>query len=110
MRIVVDTFACMCKFSKFTRTACGLIYTSMADSETDCDTRAYCELQVGDRLPDINVYEKTPGNAVNVRELFAGKKGILFGVPGAFLPGCSLVGTQHLPSPLSLQNLNVGAT
>ena len=48
-------------------------------------------LQVGDRLPDINVYEKTPGNAVNIRELFKGKKGILFAVPGAFLPGCSLV-------------------
>ncbi|KAF6334010.1 peroxiredoxin 5 [Rhinolophus ferrumequinum] len=35
-----------------------------------------------------------PGNKVNLAELFKGKKGVLFGVPGAFTPGCS---KTHLP-------------
>lgn len=39
----------------------------------------------------MEVQEGSPGEKVNVKELFAGKKGILFGVPGAFTPGCSMV-------------------
>lgn len=31
---------------------------------------------------------------VQLRDLFAGKKGVLFGVPGAFTPGCT---KTHLP-------------
>ena len=37
------------------------------------------------------VFEGKPGNKVNLAELFKGKKGVLFGVPGAFTPGCSKV-------------------
>nr|AAM18076.1 peroxiredoxin V protein [Branchiostoma belcheri tsingtauense] len=51
-------------------------------------------IKVGDKLPGIDLYENTPGNKVNVSELFAGKKGVLFAVPGAFTPGCS---KTHLP-------------
>eukprot|EP00050_Salpingoeca_kvevrii_P006176 m.287857 g.287857 ORF g.287857 m.287857 type:complete len:160 (+) comp11858_c0_seq1:129-608(+) len=50
--------------------------------------------KVGDRLPDVTLYENTPGNAVRLHDVFAGKKGVLFAVPGAFTPGCS---KTHLP-------------
>uniref|UniRef100_A0A8C4Y729 Peroxiredoxin-5 n=1 Tax=Gopherus evgoodei TaxID=1825980 RepID=A0A8C4Y729_9SAUR len=47
-----------------------------------------------DKLPSVEVYEGDPGTKVDVATLFKGKKGILFGVPGAFTPGCS---KTHLP-------------
>lgn len=51
-------------------------------------------IKVGDSLPAVEVFEGEPGNKVNLAELFKGKKGVLFGVPGAFTPGCS---KTHLP-------------
>lgn len=48
-------------------------------------------LQVGDAVPSVEVFEGEPGKKVNLAELFKGKKGVLFGVPGAFTPGCSKV-------------------
>ncbi|KAM3824847.1 peroxiredoxin-5, mitochondrial [Vipera latastei] len=55
---------------------------------------AMAALKVGDKLPGVEVYEGDPSNKVNLSSLFMGKKGILFGVPGAFTPGCS---QTHLP-------------
>ncbi|XP_060614387.2 peroxiredoxin-5, mitochondrial [Anolis sagrei] len=55
---------------------------------------AMAALKVGDKLPSVEVYEGDPGAKVNIASLFKGKKGILFGVPGAFTPGCS---KTHLP-------------
>uniref|UniRef100_T1E4T1 Peroxiredoxin-5 n=1 Tax=Crotalus horridus TaxID=35024 RepID=T1E4T1_CROHD len=51
-------------------------------------------LKIGDKLPNVEVYEGDPSNKINLSSLFKGKKGILFGVPGAFTPGCS---QTHLP-------------
>ncbi|XP_077402103.1 peroxiredoxin-5, mitochondrial [Vanacampus margaritifer] len=51
-------------------------------------------IKVGDSLPAVEVHEGEPGNKVNMNQLFKGKKGILFAVPGAFTPGCS---KTHLP-------------
>ena len=53
-----------------------------------------CTMQVGDTLPSVLLHEGNPKTTVDVKELFAGKKGILFAVPGAFTPGCSKV-LQH---------------
>ncbi|XP_055036960.2 peroxiredoxin-5, mitochondrial [Misgurnus anguillicaudatus] len=51
-------------------------------------------IQVGQKLPDIEVQEGDPGNSISMAQLFRGKTGVLFGVPGAFTPGCS---KTHLP-------------
>uniref|UniRef100_A0A2K6P8U7 thioredoxin-dependent peroxiredoxin n=1 Tax=Rhinopithecus roxellana TaxID=61622 RepID=A0A2K6P8U7_RHIRO len=54
-------------------------------------------IKVGDAIPAVEVFEGEPGNKVNLAELFKGKKGVLFGVPGAFTPGCCRV--QLLADP-----------
>jgi len=53
-------------------------------------------IQVGDTLPNIElqVMGKEGPEKVYSQELLAGKKVVLFAVPGAFTPGCTLT---HLP-------------
>lgn len=53
-------------------------------------------IQIGQPFPDISLRIKDDQGARTVQtgELFAGKKAILFAVPGAFTPTCSDV---HLP-------------
>ena len=53
-------------------------------------------IQAGDKMPDGNLGTMTddgPGS-LSTEELFSGKKVVLFSVPGAFTPTCSL---NHLP-------------
>jgi 2-Cys peroxiredoxin 5 len=50
-----------------------------------------CLLQVGDKLPSVELYENNPTNKVNLSEVTKGKKVVIFAVPGAFTPGCSKV-------------------
>ena len=49
---------------------------------------------VGDTIPSVDLFKNNPGTKVNIAELYAGKKVVIFGVPGAFTPGCS---KTHLP-------------
>ncbi|KAI7862854.1 thioredoxin-like protein [Spinellus fusiger] len=57
-------------------------------------------IQKGESLPSIEVARKSPADAVNVFKLFSEtKKGVLFGVPGAFTPGCT---KTHLPGYIKL--------
>jgi len=51
-------------------------------------------INVGDKVPSVELFEDSPANKVNAAELTAGKKTVIFGVPGAFTPGCS---KTHLP-------------
>lgn len=49
---------------------------------------------VGKRFPAVTLYEGTPAGAVPLADLLAGKKVVVFGLPGAYTPGCS---KSHLP-------------
>lgn len=53
-------------------------------------------IQVGDKVPSVTLTHMGSGGpeAVSTDDLFAGKKVILFAVPGAFTPTCS---AKHLP-------------
>ena len=53
-------------------------------------------ISVGDRLPTVTLHQMTATGpqAVTTNELFAGKKVVLFALPGAFTPTCS---AKHLP-------------
>jgi len=57
-------------------------------------------IQVGDKVPSVKVkVVRADGTKeANSAELFAGKKAVLFAVPGAFTPLCS---AQHLPGFVS---------
>lgn len=56
-------------------------------------------IQIGDKLPAAKFKEKTVDGPVETatEDLFAGKKVVLFAVPGAFTPTCTL---NHLPGYL----------
>lgn len=53
-------------------------------------------LQVGNKMPDAELREFTSEGVqeISTSDLFAGRKVVLFAVPGAFTPGCSEI---HLP-------------
>lgn len=48
-------------------------------------------IQIGDTLPDVEVFEANPSQKVTTGQLFEGKRCLLFGVIGAFTSGCSKV-------------------
>jgi len=54
-------------------------------------------IEVGQKFPSINIKQVTAAGIadVNTGELFAGKKAIVFSLPGAFTSTCS---KKHLPS------------
>ena len=58
-----------------------------APSNAPCPGRP----QVGDKLPSVQLDElgNDGPSKVSLEEVFKGKKGVLFGVPGAYTPGCS---------------------
>jgi peroxiredoxin len=52
-------------------------------------------IKVGDRLPEATLKQLGDGiHDVSTRDIFAGKRVVLFAVPGAFTPTCS---ARHLP-------------
>ncbi|CAG5116141.1 unnamed protein product, partial [Candidula unifasciata] len=55
-------------------------------------------IQVGDSIPSVTLYERTPDNKVNTNEFCKGRV-IMFGLPGAFTPTCS---KDHVPGFVKL--------
>ena len=53
-------------------------------------------IQIGDKIPSATLMQMRDGapRAVKTDDLFAGKRAVLFAVPGAFTPTCS---AKHLP-------------
>lgn len=53
-------------------------------------------IQEGDSIPEATLHHMTESGPtpISTIELFGGKKSVLFAVPGAFTPGCSM---HHLP-------------
>ena len=69
-------------------------------------------IKSGDAIPEVNLKHKTANGITDIstKELFSGKKVVLFAVPGAFTPTCS---AKHLPgfvnkySELKAKNVDV---
>lgn len=57
-------------------------------------------IQVNERIPSVTIKQVAPDGTreVDPAQLFAGKKVIMFSVPGAFTPTCS---EKHLPGYLA---------
>ena len=53
-------------------------------------------IKIGDKVPSATLRQVTPDGAVpvNATDFFAGRKVVLFGLPGAFTPTCH---KNHLP-------------
>jgi 2-Cys peroxiredoxin 5 len=49
----------------------------------------------GDSVPDVKLYKYKPDDVVNLRSLYEGKRGLIFGLPGAFTPNCSRYQLPH---------------
>ena len=70
---------------------------------TATESETMSEVKVGDKIAAVTVLEGLGDfekQEVNIAELIAGKKVAIFGVPGAFTPGCS---KSHLPSFMEAQ-------
>ncbi|KAL9070694.1 MAG: hypothetical protein Q9157_005730 [Trypethelium eluteriae] len=68
-------------------------------SKFHCSSRL--AVNVGDRIPDVELMENSPGNKVNVAKELKGK-GLIIGVPAAFSPACS---ATHIPGYINFQGL-----
>jgi peroxiredoxin len=73
--------------------ACGLYSAAFPAQETWSDKAM---IKVGDRIPNVTLQQKTAEGIqpVTTDQLFKGKKVVMFAVPGAFTPTCSM---KHLP-------------
>lgn len=78
--------------------------TTALNMAAGAETAAAVEVKEGNTIPSLILKEGMADygkpNDVNIADLIAGKKVVIFAVPGAFTPGCS---KSHLPSFISAQ-------
>lgn len=60
------------------------------------------QVKQGDSVPNVDLFEDSPGNKVNLADELSSGKGLIIGVPAAFSPGCS---DSHIPGYLSSDKL-----
>ncbi|KZS13405.1 Peroxiredoxin-5, mitochondrial [Daphnia magna] len=84
--------------SKVVNSRVGLNFLANGRKYIHVTSAVTMPVKSGDKLPSVDLYENSPASKVNIAELTAGKKVIIFGVPGAFTPGCS---KTHLPGYVS---------
>ncbi|KAF2204943.1 AhpC/TSA family protein [Delitschia confertaspora ATCC 74209] len=58
-------------------------------------------VKVGDRIPDVELMEGSPGNKVSLAKELKGK-GLIIGVPAAYSPSCS---ESHIPGYINSAKL-----
>ncbi|KAJ6845314.1 putative peroxiredoxin-2E-1, chloroplastic [Iris pallida] len=71
--------------------------TTVTKFSTSASTIAAATISVGDKLPEATLSYLDPSDelqTLTVSDLTAGKKAVIFAVPGAFTPTCS---QKHLP-------------
>jgi len=56
----------------------------------------------GDSIPNVDLFEDSPGNKVNLSKELATGKGVIIGVPAAFSPSCS---DTHIPGYIASDKL-----
>jgi len=59
-------------------------------------------VKVGDKIPDVTLYEAAPDKKVSIAKELASGKGVIVGVPAAFSPGCS---NSHIPGYINSKHL-----
>jgi hypothetical protein len=105
--LIATLFAACSVVSGFSATGNAFLTTpttSLASSVAG-DSSTMTVVKVGDAIPSVVMKELVTGADgpvdVNLAELCAGKKVAIFGLPGAFTPGCS---KSHLPSFMEAQD------
>ncbi|KAF2495578.1 Redoxin [Lophium mytilinum] len=58
-------------------------------------------VKAGDRIPDVDLMENSPGTKLSLAKELTGK-GVIVGVPAAFSPGCS---ESHIPGYINSPKL-----
>lgn len=64
--------------------------------------QVHLQVKEGDSIPNVDLFENSPGNKVNLSKELASGKGVVIGVPAAFSPSCS---EQHIPGYISSDKL-----
>ena len=62
----------------------------------------FTQVKQGDSVPNIDLFEDSPGNKVNLSQELSSGKGVVIGVPAAFSPGCS---DTHIPGYVASDKL-----